>query len=94
MQVGVSNTSVMGAFYASAVNFNVTKRPHPIALRPFLPELDDFARHNHFNILHPILRSVLLRDPCLTFQLMTAIIQLDCVEPRVARGNFGGKTQL
>jgi hypothetical protein len=32
MQVGVSNTPVMGAFDASAVNFNVTKRPHPIAL--------------------------------------------------------------
>ncbi|KAG2085573.1 uncharacterized protein F5147DRAFT_792820 [Suillus discolor] len=33
------------------VNLNATRRPHPIALRPFLPELDDFARHNHFNII-------------------------------------------
>ena len=41
---------------AVPVNRNVTKRPHPQALRPFLPELDAFARHNHFNILHPILR--------------------------------------
>jgi hypothetical protein len=41
---------------AVQVNRNVTKRPHPQALRPFLPELDAFARHNHFNILHPILR--------------------------------------
>ncbi|KAG2066337.1 Clavaminate synthase-like protein [Suillus decipiens] len=31
-----------------------------MALRPFLPELDDFAHHNHFNILHPILRLVAL----------------------------------
>ena len=38
------------------VNHDVTERPHPEALRPFLPELDGFARHNHFNILHPILR--------------------------------------
>ncbi|KAG2097282.1 uncharacterized protein F5147DRAFT_656414 [Suillus discolor] len=39
-----------------AVNLDVTRRPHPIALRLFLLELDDFVRHNHFNILHPILR--------------------------------------
>jgi len=38
------------------VSRNVTKRPHPQALRPFLPELDAFARYNHLNILHPILR--------------------------------------
>lgn len=41
-----------------AVNRIVTKRDHPDALRPLLPELDAFARHNHFNILHPILRYV------------------------------------
>ncbi|KAI9568579.1 hypothetical protein HD554DRAFT_2259773 [Boletus coccyginus] len=46
--------------YATQVNRNVTKRPHPQALRPFLPELDAFARHNHFNILHPILRIIAL----------------------------------
>ncbi|KAG1817396.1 hypothetical protein EV424DRAFT_1347978 [Suillus variegatus] len=43
-----------------AINLDVTKRPHPTAVRPFLPELDDFARHNHFNILHPILRLIAL----------------------------------
>jgi isopenicillin N synthase-like dioxygenase len=43
-----------------AINLDVAKRPHPTALRPFLPELDDFARHNHFNILHPILRLIAL----------------------------------
>ncbi|KAI9457700.1 hypothetical protein HD554DRAFT_2177590 [Boletus coccyginus] len=43
-----------------AINRNVTKRPHPLALRPFLPELDAFARYNHFNILHPILRIMAL----------------------------------
>ncbi|KAG2034748.1 hypothetical protein BDR03DRAFT_964412 [Suillus americanus] len=41
-----------------AINLNVTKRPHPIALRPFLPEIDHFVHHNHFNILHPILRLI------------------------------------
>ncbi|KAH0826421.1 hypothetical protein J3R83DRAFT_5396 [Lanmaoa asiatica] len=42
------------------LNRNVNKRPHPQALRPFLPELDAFARHNHFNVLHPILRLIAL----------------------------------
>jgi hypothetical protein len=38
------------------VNRNVRKREHPQALRPYLDEIQVFARHNHFNILHPILR--------------------------------------
>jgi len=42
------------------VNRKITKHPHPQALRPFLSELDAFARHNHFNILHPILRYVVI----------------------------------
>ena len=45
---------------AIPVNCNVTKRPHPLALRPFVPELDAFVRHTHFNILHPILRLIAL----------------------------------
>jgi len=39
---------------------DVTKIQHPQAVRPFLPELDAFARHNHFNILYPILRLIAL----------------------------------
>lgn len=42
------------------INKDVTRRPHPQALRPFLPEIDAFARHNHFNVIHPILRLVAL----------------------------------
>ncbi|KAJ7820017.1 Clavaminate synthase-like protein [Mycena olivaceomarginata] len=38
------------------INRDVTKRQHPEAVRPFLPEIEAFARHNHFNVLHPILR--------------------------------------
>lgn len=38
------------------VNRDVTKRSHPEAVCPFIPEIASFARHNHFNILHPILR--------------------------------------
>ncbi|KIM41223.1 hypothetical protein M413DRAFT_27616 [Hebeloma cylindrosporum] len=38
------------------VNRDVRKRQHPEPLRPFLPEIEAFARHNHENILHPILR--------------------------------------
>ncbi|KAG6829736.1 hypothetical protein H0H87_010368 [Tephrocybe sp. NHM501043] len=38
------------------INRDITKRGHPEPLRPFLPEISQFARHNHFNVLHPILR--------------------------------------
>ncbi|KAG1767149.1 hypothetical protein EDD22DRAFT_978288 [Suillus occidentalis] len=43
-----------------AINLDIAKRPHPTAVRPFLPEINDFTRHNHFNILHPILRLIAL----------------------------------
>ncbi|KAF8073922.1 hypothetical protein FPV67DRAFT_1666668 [Lyophyllum atratum] len=42
------------------INPDVTKKEHPEALRPFLPEIDTFARHNHFNILLPLLRLLAL----------------------------------
>lgn len=42
------------------VNRDVTKRLHPAALRPFMPEIESFARHNHFNVLHPVLQYVAL----------------------------------
>lgn len=42
------------------VNRDVTKREHPQSLRPFLPEIAEFARHNHLNVLHPILRLLAL----------------------------------
>ncbi|KAJ3553237.1 hypothetical protein NM688_g3718 [Phlebia brevispora] len=42
------------------INKDITKRDHPKALKPFLPEIDDFIRYNHFNILHPILRLLAL----------------------------------
>ncbi|TBU47752.1 Clavaminate synthase-like protein [Dichomitus squalens] len=29
---------------------------HPEALQPFLPEYHEFARHNHYNVLYPVLR--------------------------------------
>ncbi|KAF8586082.1 Clavaminate synthase-like protein [Ramaria rubella] len=37
---------------------DVTKRGHPEPLRPFLPEMAAFARHNHFNVLFPLLQLV------------------------------------
>ncbi|KAF9230440.1 hypothetical protein BU15DRAFT_69194, partial [Melanogaster broomeanus] len=37
------------------INRDVTKRDHPEAVRPFLPEIREFARFNHLNVLHPIL---------------------------------------
>ncbi|KAJ7620254.1 hypothetical protein FB45DRAFT_929810 [Roridomyces roridus] len=42
------------------INMDVTKKKHPEALRPLLPEIDAFARHTHFNVLHPILRLMAL----------------------------------
>ncbi|OCH86737.1 Clavaminate synthase-like protein [Obba rivulosa] len=35
---------------------DVTKKQHPKALAPLLPEIDAFARLNHFEILHTLLR--------------------------------------
>ncbi|KII91589.1 hypothetical protein PLICRDRAFT_173417 [Plicaturopsis crispa FD-325 SS-3] len=37
------------------INRDVTKRMHPHALRPFIPEIQAFAHHNHYNVLFPIL---------------------------------------
>ncbi|PPQ84450.1 hypothetical protein CVT24_010890, partial [Panaeolus cyanescens] len=37
------------------INRDVTKKPHPPALHPFLPEIEAFTRHNHESVLHPIL---------------------------------------
>lgn len=38
------------------VNRDISKRVHPPALMPFLREIAEFARHNHEEVLHPILR--------------------------------------
>ncbi|KAG6856576.1 hypothetical protein H0H87_002964 [Tephrocybe sp. NHM501043] len=42
------------------IHTDVTTKEHPEALRPFLPEIDAFARHNHFNVLLPLLRLLAL----------------------------------
>ncbi|KJA19089.1 hypothetical protein HYPSUDRAFT_89571 [Hypholoma sublateritium FD-334 SS-4] len=42
------------------INRDVNKRAHPPALRPFLPEIAEFARHNHEEVLHPILKLLAL----------------------------------
>ncbi|KAF9259642.1 Clavaminate synthase-like protein [Marasmius fiardii PR-910] len=39
-----------------SINKDVTRRLHPNALQLFLPEIDAFARHNYFNVVHLILR--------------------------------------
>ncbi|KAI1787060.1 Clavaminate synthase-like protein [Ganoderma leucocontextum] len=36
------------------------QQKHPMALEPFLPELRTFSEHNHYNILHPVLRLLAL----------------------------------
>ncbi|KAH8080735.1 Clavaminate synthase-like protein [Cristinia sonorae] len=42
------------------INRDVSKKEHPQTLRPFLPEIQQFSRHSHFNVLHPILRLLTL----------------------------------
>ncbi|KAE9390637.1 Clavaminate synthase-like protein [Gymnopus androsaceus JB14] len=41
-----------------SLNHDVNKSGHPAALRPLLPEIEQFAYHNHVNVLYPILRLV------------------------------------
>ncbi|KAG2347243.1 Clavaminate synthase-like protein [Suillus weaverae] len=40
------------------ISRDVTKRRHPEALVPLLPEIQEFSNHNYFNVLHPILRLI------------------------------------
>ncbi|KAL0946014.1 hypothetical protein HGRIS_012291 [Hohenbuehelia grisea] len=42
------------------INRDVHLYQHPEALRPLLPEIAAFARHNHFNVLFPVLRLLAL----------------------------------
>ncbi|KAJ7766299.1 Clavaminate synthase-like protein [Mycena maculata] len=42
------------------INRDVTKREHPEAVRPLLGEIEAFARHKHFNVLHLVLRLLAL----------------------------------
>ncbi|OBZ77057.1 hypothetical protein A0H81_02988 [Grifola frondosa] len=42
------------------VNKDVTQKLHPKALRPLLPEIDALAKHDHFNVVHNILRLLAL----------------------------------
>ena len=36
----------------------IFQQQHPKALQPFLPEIRSFVEHNHYQVLHPILRRV------------------------------------
>ncbi|KAJ3774622.1 Clavaminate synthase-like protein [Lentinula raphanica] len=42
------------------INHDVTRRTHPEAVRPLLPEISQLAFHSHMNVLHPILRLLAL----------------------------------
>ncbi|KAF8842792.1 Clavaminate synthase-like protein [Paxillus ammoniavirescens] len=41
-------------------NRDVNKVMHPQALRPFLPDIDAFVKHNHYNIIHELFKLVAL----------------------------------
>ncbi|KAF5317464.1 hypothetical protein D9758_018041 [Tetrapyrgos nigripes] len=38
------------------LNRKVDRRTHPEPVRPYLKEIQDFAYHNHHNVLYPVLR--------------------------------------
>jgi len=38
------------------INHDVTRKHHPKAVQPLLPEIEAFMRFNHFEVLNPILR--------------------------------------
>jgi len=40
------------------INHDVNKREHPNAIRPYLPEIASFAKFNHEQVLHPILKLI------------------------------------
>jgi len=42
------------------INRDVTKKEHPAALRPVMNEVTAFARFNHFDVLHELLRLLAL----------------------------------
>ncbi|KII91590.1 hypothetical protein PLICRDRAFT_173418 [Plicaturopsis crispa FD-325 SS-3] len=42
------------------MNCDVSKRMHPGPLRPFVPEMQAFSNHNHYNVLYPLLRLLAL----------------------------------
>ncbi|KAG6897079.1 hypothetical protein C0992_004249 [Termitomyces sp. T32_za158] len=42
------------------IHTDITAKEHPEILRPFLPEIDAFTRHNYFNVLLPLLRLLAL----------------------------------
>ncbi|KAH8077494.1 Clavaminate synthase-like protein [Cristinia sonorae] len=42
------------------MNKDLHRKGHPNALQPYLPELEEFIKYNHFNILHPLLRLLAL----------------------------------
>ncbi|KZT63607.1 Clavaminate synthase-like protein [Daedalea quercina L-15889] len=38
------------------VNHDVTRKQHPLAVRPLIPEIEAFAKFNHLQVLYPLLR--------------------------------------
>jgi hypothetical protein len=54
----MSVSSFLICSYECEVHRDVSKREHPQIIRPLLPEIEAFAKHNHLNVLHPVLRLV------------------------------------
>jgi hypothetical protein len=52
----LSLTSARLCSHQYEVNRDVNKQKHFPIIRPLLPEIEAFAKHNHFNVLHPVLR--------------------------------------
>ena len=56
-QKGVKKRTSLPCKYL-LVNHDISKREHPVVLRPLLPEIQRFTTNNHFKVLHPLLGSV------------------------------------
>ena len=52
----VSVIPIVFSCLSLSVHPGVAKQIHPEPLRPFLPEIMEFAKLNRFNVLHPILQ--------------------------------------
>lgn len=71
----------------NSVSRDVTKKEHPEAVRPLLPEIRDFAKQNHFNVLHPILRYDVKRVQ-FPPKWMLNVFQITCTGYGIAGGNI------
>lgn len=73
-----------------SVNRDVTKREHPEALRPLLQEIREFSQHNHFRVLHPVLRYVYVFEQAFSENDVSRLLALGLELPEETFVNIHG----